>query len=135
MIVIDVDDNTEKSGTPKFKVGDWVVLENPELPAEQVTEVREGMKFRTVPTGKFSYKTTNCFGRNPNIWFTELLLEKVHLDSRPIDWIRYQIRDDGTCSYCGHDAELIELPDGDCTQSDRCIGCDDFNDSLLLEGW
>lgn len=47
--------------------------------------------------------------------------------------IDYEILPDGTCSYCGHPAELIGLPDGDVTCSDRCIHCDEYNAEALAE--
>lgn len=38
--------------------------------------------------------------------------------------IRYEILKDGTCSYCGRVADLIELPDGDSIFSEICEICE-----------
>lgn len=46
------------------------------------------------------------------------------------DKIDYEILDDGTCSYCGKEAPMIKLPDGDVTRSDECPACEEFNDEL-----
>jgi hypothetical protein len=45
----------------------------------------------------------------------------------PPQYIDYQIRADGTCSYCGGEARMQKLPDGDVCQSDRCDHCDEFS--------
>lgn len=49
--------------------------------------------------------------------------------------IDYAILPDGTCSYCGREATLIEFPDGHLTRSDSCIPCDNYNHELELEDW
>lgn len=46
------------------------------------------------------------------------------------DYISYDILDDGTCSYCGCEAEMVQTPEG-VWPSDRCQRCDQFNDGLL----
>lgn len=46
--------------------------------------------------------------------------------------IRYRILEDGTCSYCGFPAGLIELPDGDVTEADYCRFCDSYNEGSLV---
>ena len=46
------------------------------------------------------------------------------------DKIIYSIFDDGTCSYCGREADLVELPDGDVTTSDSCDSCDEYNNEM-----
>jgi hypothetical protein len=48
------------------------------------------------------------------------------------DSIDYEILEDGTCSYCAREADLIELPDGGVTRSDCCKYCDDYNLELKL---
>lgn len=44
------------------------------------------------------------------------------------DRIDYYIREDGTCSYCGLEADMVELPDGDFDYSDTCLNCEAYND-------
>lgn len=44
--------------------------------------------------------------------------------------IDYEILEDGTCSYCGREADMIETPDGDFVRSDACDYCDNYNEEL-----
>ena len=38
----------------------------------------------------------------------------------------------GQCTYCGRDADVIELPDGGTDISNRCRYCDDYNLELKI---
>lgn len=46
--------------------------------------------------------------------------------------INYTILDDGTCSYCGNQSELIEWDDGTLEWS-RCFACDEYNEELEID--
>lgn len=48
------------------------------------------------------------------------------------DQIQYEIIA-GRCSYCGHETEMIELPDGTVDFSDRCHHCDQYSLEILAE--
>lgn len=39
----------------------------------------------------------------------------------------------GRCTNCGHDAAIIELPDGGCEISAYCEYCDEYNLELFLQ--
>lgn len=59
----------------------------------------------------------------------------MSLDSDHID---YEIREDGTCSYCGREAGWQETPGGDLVLVDRCYFCDEFNleaEMEAIEDW
>jgi len=50
-----------------------------------------------------------------------------------LDHISYEILNDGTCSYCGSIANMVELPDGDIDFNDRCDLCDNYNLEIAAE--
>lgn len=47
--------------------------------------------------------------------------------------IRYEILYNGTCSYCGKEADLMELPDGSLERSEVCEYCEAYNEELLAD--
>lgn len=47
-------------------------------------------------------------------------------------FIYYSILPDGTCSHCGRDAEILELPWGDVTYG-GCTACDEYNTELGID--
>jgi hypothetical protein len=50
-----------------------------------------------------------------------------------IDGIDYEILDDGTCSYCGYQTELAEMPDGELDWYPFCPNCEDYNQEQMME--
>lgn len=49
------------------------------------------------------------------------------------DQIDYRILDDGTCSYCGYQTELAEMPDGELDWNEFCPHCEAYNQEEMME--
>lgn len=47
--------------------------------------------------------------------------------------IKYHITQDGICSYCGCEADIVEAPDGELLFADDCFCCDEYNSDVRLE--
>lgn len=61
------------------------------------------------------------------VWLNNEFSSPPPLAIEQLEFITYHIQANGTCSYCGHPAELVVLPDQEVVISDRCQFCDAYN--------